>query len=194
MGKGKKKSKSVAAARLKAQVELIEAAGDQINSGLSILCNSIVQARKADMEGLESQHKAQVLMHEGTTSREIIESNLETLETVFQASFPLVSVYAERFLSLAEKQAEAESTNAQAQLEYAQAALLTAQARKEEARIKAMNARTERMKAEKLRSPLEEVELEAERERSKSRRKAAAEAQWGGGGPDDEEVWGRSGS
>ena len=132
------------AARRAAEVEMVQAIGNQINNALSILCSAVVESRRIDMEGLESGDKAQVLQSEGTTLVALVESNNEALASMWDSVAPMASMFLGQM-------AEVQATEAEAQLKRAEAELLNAETRAAEIEIKKTNSQTEALKAETAR-------------------------------------------
>ena len=147
---GKKSIKSAAAAakatsaRRKAEIEMVNAIGANLNQMVETICSAAVESRRIDFEGLESSDKAAVLMAEGTTLVALVQSNNEALASMWQTMAPMASAFLGQM-------AQVQAVRAQARDTEAQASLLTAQTRAEEAKVKAANAETERIKAQAAR-------------------------------------------
>ena len=156
MSKNKKskmsKMSKMNSSRRKAEIQMVNAVGSQLNQMMSTICNAAVESRRVDMEGLESSDKAAVLQSEGTTLVALVQSNNEAISQMWESMGPMAAAFLGQM-------AQTEATRAEACAVSAQAELLNAQSRAREAKNSEFNAETERIKANALR---ERVGLERE--------------------------------
>ena len=136
--------------RRKAEIEMVNAIGGQVNAALSTLCTAAVESRRVDFEGLESKDRAAVLQSEGTTLVALVKSQNEMVASMWESMAPMAAAFLGQM-------AQTEATRAEAQSTEAAASLLNAETRKREVEVKADNAETERVKAETARETAREA-------------------------------------
>ena len=155
----KKSMKSAVAAtsasRRKAEIEMVNAIGNQVNQMVSTICSAAVESRRIDFEGLESKDRADVLKSEGTTLVALSKSADETIVALWEASAPMVAqvlsaMAASRGVEANARLIEAQADMVRAETEAKQAEVedRLAEIREQELEVKIKNAETEALKAE----------------------------------------------
>ena len=170
-----KATAKAAASRREAEIQMVSTIGQQLNQMVETVCTAAVEARRIDMENLESSDKAAVLQSEGTTLVSLVESNNEAIASLWASVAPMAT-------ALLGQMVEVQATRAQAAKVSAEAELLNAQTRAEELKVKAVNAETERLKAD---TAFNRSETELERARVRARARAETPVN----GVDVNEVW-----
>lgn len=178
-----------AAARRKADIEMVNAVGSQLNQMVSTICEAAVESRRIDFENLESKDRAAVLMSEGTTLAAIVESNNQVVIEGLKAAAPMLAAFLGQALSTMDKRIEkVDAPRAQADLLRSEADERNSLTREVEAQNSKFNAETERQKTDIARMRAE-IELEAAWERAASRRKAREQTDTEVNGINANDVW-----